>query len=57
MAVLQNTEFSSFLQILPDSPDRIKAYEQVGMTRFILIFLDPEDAEWFARDVMPKLRG
>ncbi|MBW1913248.1 MAG: LLM class flavin-dependent oxidoreductase [Deltaproteobacteria bacterium] len=36
--------------------DRIKEYEQVGMTRFILIFLDQEDAEWFAQDVLPKLR-
>ena len=36
--------------------DRLKAYEAVGMTRFILIFLDPEDAERFAQDVMPQLR-
>ena len=35
--------------------DRLKEYEQVGMTRFILIFLDPEDAEWFAQDVFPNL--
>lgn len=35
--------------------DRIKEYEKLGMTRFILIFLDPEDTEWFAQDVFPKL--
>ena len=35
--------------------DRIKEYEKVGMTRFILIFLDPDDSEWFARDVFPEL--
>lgn len=35
--------------------DRIKAYEKIGLNRFILIFLDPEDSEWFAQDVMPKL--
>jgi FMNH2-dependent dimethyl sulfone monooxygenase len=36
--------------------DRIKAYEKVGLTRFILIFLDPEDAERFAGEVLPQLR-
>ena len=36
--------------------DKIKEYEKVGLTRFILIFLDPEDAEWFAQEVLPKLR-
>ncbi len=36
--------------------DRIKAYEQVGLNRLILIFLDPEDAERFAEEVLPKLR-
>jgi alkanesulfonate monooxygenase SsuD/methylene tetrahydromethanopterin reductase-like flavin-dependent oxidoreductase (luciferase family) len=35
--------------------DRIKEYEKVGLTRFILIFLDPEDAELFAEEVLPKL--
>jgi alkanesulfonate monooxygenase SsuD/methylene tetrahydromethanopterin reductase-like flavin-dependent oxidoreductase (luciferase family) len=35
--------------------DRIKAYEKLGLTRFILIFLDPEDTEWFAEEVMPNL--
>jgi len=39
----------------PHEIDRIKAYEKVGMTRFILIFLDPEDTEWFAQDVLPLL--
>ncbi|MEJ2723094.1 MAG: LLM class flavin-dependent oxidoreductase [Deltaproteobacteria bacterium] len=36
--------------------ERIKQYEKVGVTRFILIFLDPEDAEWFGREVLPELR-
>lgn len=36
--------------------DRLKAYEAVGMTRLILIFLDPEDSERFAQDVLPHLR-
>ena len=36
--------------------DRIKAYEKLGLTRFILIFLDPEDAERFAEEVLPELR-
>lgn len=36
--------------------DRIKAYEKVGLTRFILIFLDPEDAERFGEEVLPELR-
>jgi probable F420-dependent oxidoreductase len=36
--------------------DRIKEYEKVGMTRLILIFLDPEDAERFGQEVLPSLR-
>jgi probable F420-dependent oxidoreductase len=36
--------------------DRIKEYEKVGMTRLILIFLDSEDAERFAEEVLPRLR-
>ena len=36
--------------------DRIKEYEKVGMTRFILIFLDPEDSEQFAEEVFPYLK-
>lgn len=36
--------------------DRIKAYEKVGLTRFILIFLDPEDAVRFGEEVLPQLR-
>ena len=36
--------------------DRIKAYEKLGLTRFISIFLDPEDAEQFAEEVLPELR-
>ena len=35
--------------------ERIKEYEKVGLTRLILIFLDPEDADWFAQEVLPKL--
>ncbi len=35
--------------------DRIRSYEKVGMTRLILIFLDPEDSEWFVREVLPDL--
>ncbi len=33
-----------------------KEFEELGMTRFILIFLDPEDTERFAQEVLPKLR-
>ncbi|MCF8095716.1 MAG: LLM class flavin-dependent oxidoreductase [Desulfobacteraceae bacterium] len=36
--------------------DRIKELEELGMTRLILIFLDPEDSELFAREVLPKIR-
>ena len=36
--------------------DKMKAYEKVGLTRFILIFLDPEDAERFSEEVLPELR-
>ncbi len=36
--------------------DRIKEYEATGLTRLICIFLDPEDAELFAQEVLPKLR-
>ncbi|MFC1892032.1 LLM class flavin-dependent oxidoreductase [Thermodesulfobacteriota bacterium] len=36
--------------------DRIKEYEKAGMNRLICIFLDPDDSELFARDVMPHLR-
>ncbi len=36
--------------------DRIKEYEKVGMNRFIFIFLDPEDSERFAEEVMPHLK-
>lgn len=36
--------------------DRIREYEKAGMTRLICIFIDPEDAEWFGRDVLPNLR-
>lgn len=35
--------------------DRIREFDKMGMTRLILIFLDPEDSEWFARDVLPNL--
>lgn len=36
--------------------DRIKEYEKVGLNRLICIFLDPEDAERFAQEVLPELR-
>jgi len=36
--------------------DRIKEFEELGMTRFILIFLDPEDTELFAQEVLPKIK-
>ena len=36
--------------------DRIKAYEKLGLNRFIFIFLDSEDTEWFAQEVMPHLK-
>ncbi len=36
--------------------DRIKEFEELGMTRFILIFLDPEDTELFAQEVLPELK-
>jgi probable F420-dependent oxidoreductase len=36
--------------------DRIKEYEKVGLNRLICIFLDPEDAEYFAQEVLPELR-
>jgi probable F420-dependent oxidoreductase len=35
--------------------DRIREYDRVGMTRLILIFLDPEDEERFVREVLPHL--
>jgi alkanesulfonate monooxygenase SsuD/methylene tetrahydromethanopterin reductase-like flavin-dependent oxidoreductase (luciferase family) len=36
--------------------EQIKQYEKVGLTRLILIFLDPEDAERFGQEVLPELR-
>jgi len=36
--------------------EQIKQYEKVGLTRLILIFLDPEDAESFGEEVLPELR-
>ena len=37
--------------------DRIRQYEKMGLTRFILIFIDPEDAERFAEEVLPFLKN
>jgi FMNH2-dependent dimethyl sulfone monooxygenase len=36
--------------------DKIKEYEQAGLTRLITIFIDPDDAKQFAREVLPQLR-
>lgn len=36
--------------------DKIKEYEKIGLTRLICIFIDPEDAERFASEVLPHLR-
>lgn len=37
--------------------DTIKEYEKIGLTRLICIFIDPEDAERFNRDVLPHLKN
>ena len=37
--------------------DRIKAYEKAGMTRFILIFIDPDDVDRFAEEVLPHIKN
>jgi probable F420-dependent oxidoreductase len=36
-----------------DCRARINEYAAAGVTRLILIFLDPADVEWFSRDVLP----
>lgn len=36
--------------------DRIIEYEKMGLTRFILIFIDPEDTQRFGEEVLPHLK-
>jgi alkanesulfonate monooxygenase SsuD/methylene tetrahydromethanopterin reductase-like flavin-dependent oxidoreductase (luciferase family) len=36
--------------------DKIKKYQQVGLTRLITIFIDPEDAQRFGAEILPQLR-